>query len=65
MKRSGTKGSASKVNDTTEANGGVKFELVGLPACMDEENQFAQSGEQPQNQIGDVMVFDMGKKPAG
>ena len=42
-----------------EAKGGVQFELVGVPACMDEN---AQSIDQPQNnQIGEVMVFDFGK----
>ena len=48
-----------KQSSIQEAKGGVQFELVGVPACMDES---AQSIDQPQNnQIGEVMVFDFGK----
>lgn len=66
MKKGGTGGAGVVASNSTgnaaaemsETQGGVKFDLVGGPDCMDDEN-FAASKEQPQAALGDVMVFDM------
>ena len=61
-KSGGTTGQPDASN--YETSGGVKFELVGVPDCMDEaKNLAANSIDQPQT-MGDVMVFDFsaGKK---
>ena len=52
--------SNSAVNNMAETQGGVKFELVGLPDCMDESKNKVEEPVRPD----EVMVFDMSTKPA-
>ena len=41
-----------------EAKGGVKFELVGIPDVMKEEQE--QKKIKNEGSLGEVLVFDMG-----
>lgn len=59
------KGKQQTVRNTpamTETQGGVQFELVGVPECMDEAQQTQPAAAR--QTLGDVMVFDMSKPAA-